>query len=107
LLPPNPKFQSDLDKQKQRSWIDADWHFWVSREEELLRVLIAVNRLLYKLGNFGIGLAGNPDLPSRSACCASVCEFQSAHDATSSGLGNGRTESPTIQAPITQTNCWI
>jgi hypothetical protein len=44
----------------------------VRREEKLLRVLIAVNRLLYELGNFGIGLAGDPDFPSRSACCESV-----------------------------------
>jgi hypothetical protein len=44
----------------------------MGREEKLLRVLIAVNRLFNKLGNFGIGLAGNPDFPGRSACCASI-----------------------------------
>jgi hypothetical protein len=44
----------------------------MGRKEKLLRVLVAVNRLLYELGNFGVGLAGNPDFPSRSACRESV-----------------------------------
>jgi hypothetical protein len=72
LLPPNPKLQRDLDKQKQRSRIDANGHFGMGREEKLLGILIAVNRLLNKLGNFGVGLASDPDFPGRSACCASV-----------------------------------
>jgi hypothetical protein len=44
----------------------------MSRKEKLLRVLIAVNRLLDQLSHFGVGLAGNPDFPGRSACCESV-----------------------------------
>jgi hypothetical protein len=72
LLPPNPKLKSDLDEQKQRSRIDADWHFGVGREEKLLGVLIAVDRLLYELGNFGVGFGSNPNFPGRSACCESV-----------------------------------
>jgi hypothetical protein len=72
LLPPNPELEGDLDQQKQRSRIDTDWHFGVRRKKKLLGILVAVNRLLNQLGNFGVGLGSDPDFPSRSACCESV-----------------------------------